>query len=45
MAAYIIKNQLEEIEKIKNFAQAGSVYNSELSEGNQLIFTRSENIS
>ncbi len=42
MAAYIIKNKLENIEQIKNFAQAGYVYSSELSEGNQLIFTRSK---
>ncbi len=45
MAAYIIKNQLANIEDIKNFAQAGYVYNSDLSERNQLIFTRLENNS
>ena len=43
MAAYIIKNKLENIEDIKNFTQAGYSYNSDLSENNQLIFTRSEN--
>ncbi len=43
MAAYIIKNHLENIEDIKNFAQAGYVYNSDLSEDNKLIFTRFEN--
>ncbi|MDJ0899150.1 MAG: peroxide stress protein YaaA [Xenococcus sp. MO_188.B8] len=42
MAAYIIKNQLENFEEIKNFAQAGYAYNLELSTDNQLIFTRSE---
>ena len=43
MAAYIIKNHLSNIEDIKNFAQAGYVYNSDLSESNKLIFTRFEN--
>ncbi len=42
MAAYIIKNKLEDIEQIKNFVQAGYSYNPELSEGNQLVFTRSK---
>ncbi|MGK7894777.1 MAG: peroxide stress protein YaaA [Xenococcus sp. (in: cyanobacteria)] len=41
MAADIIKNRRKNIEEIKNFAEAGYTYNSELSQGNQLVFTRS----
>ena len=40
MAAYIIKNRLEKIEDIKGFAEAGYIYNAELSENKHLVFTR-----
>jgi len=43
MAAYIIKNKLVSIEGIKDFAEAGYAYNSDLSNGHQLIFTREPN--
>lgn len=43
MAADIIKNKRKSIKEIKNFAEAGYNYNSELSKGNQLVFTRSIN--
>ena len=43
MAAYIIKNKIINIEEIKHFDQEGYLYNKGLSQGNQLVFTRSEN--
>ena len=41
MTAYIIKNRLRNIEQLKNFAEAGYSYNSELSNKRDLVFTRS----
>ena len=40
MASYIIKNRLEDIEGIKNFAEAGYSFNDELSDIHNLVFTR-----
>ena len=43
MAADIIKNKRQNIKDLKDFTQAGYAYNSELSQGDQLVFTRSVN--
>ena len=40
MSAYILKNQLQNIEDIKNFNQAGYQYQDSLSSQSQWIFTR-----
>lgn len=40
MAAYIIKNRLENTADLQNFAEAGYSYNPELSEQQNLVFTR-----
>jgi cytoplasmic iron level regulating protein YaaA (DUF328/UPF0246 family) len=40
MSAYILKNKLENIEDIKNFDEAGYIYNEELSQGDSWVFTR-----
>lgn len=40
MASYMIKNRIENPEDIKGFAEAGYSYNPELSQDNDLIFTR-----
>ena len=40
MAAYIIKNQLKSIEELKKFARTGYSYNAELSNKQDLVFTR-----
>ncbi|MEO1340781.1 MAG: peroxide stress protein YaaA, partial [Cyanobacteria bacterium J06635_13] len=40
MASYMIKNRIENPEDLKDFAEAGYSYNVELSQGNDLIFTR-----
>lgn len=42
MARYIIKNRLQEIEQLKNFDYAGYQFSKELSNGNDLVFTREE---
>jgi uncharacterized protein len=42
MASYIIKNRIQDPEKIKGFAEAGYGYNDELSEAKNLVFTRQE---
>ena len=42
MAAYIIRNKLQNIQDLKNFSEAGYGYNDELSEGKNLVFTRHE---
>jgi len=40
MAAYIVRNRLKQPEALKDFAQAGYRYNSELSNAREWIFTR-----
>ena len=42
MARYIIQNQLTDVEQLKNFDLAGYQYNSDLTQGNELVFTRKE---
>jgi cytoplasmic iron level regulating protein YaaA (DUF328/UPF0246 family) len=43
MGAYIIKNRITEVERIKDFAVAGYSYNEAMSEGDKWAFTRAEN--
>ena len=40
MARYVIQNQITDIEKIKEFDLAGYQYSSDLSQGNDWVFTR-----
>jgi len=40
MSAYIIKNRIDDVEQIKDFAVAGYGYNQAMSEDNQWVFTR-----
>lgn len=40
MAAYVLKNQLSDHEKIKQFNEAGYYYNSELSSESEWVFSR-----
>lgn len=42
MARYIIQNKLSKIEQLKNFDIAGYQYNQDLTQGNDLVFTRKE---
>jgi len=42
MARYIIQNQLTDVEQLKNFDLAGYQYNSDLTQGNDLVFTRKQ---
>ena len=42
MARYIIQNQLTDVEQLKNFDLAGYHYSSDLTQGNDLVFTRKE---
>jgi cytoplasmic iron level regulating protein YaaA (DUF328/UPF0246 family) len=42
MARYIIEHQITEVEKLKEFDVAGYQYSSELSKGNDWVFTRKE---
>ena len=42
MARYIIQNQLTDIEQLKNFDVAGYQYNSDLTHGNEIVFTRKQ---
>ena len=42
MARYIIQNQLTDVEQLKSFDLAGYQYNSGLTQGNDLVFTRKE---
>ena len=42
MTSYIIKNQIQDPEELKNFAEAGYSFNTELSDRNNLVFTRHE---
>jgi len=45
MARYIIQNQLTTVEQVKDFDLAGYQFSSDLSQGNELIFTRKININ
>ncbi len=45
MARYIIQNQLTTVEQVKNFDLAGYQFNNDLSQGNELVFTRKININ
>lgn len=40
MARYCIENEIEDIEKVKNFVSDGYLFNEELSEENRWVFTR-----
>ena len=40
MTAYIIRNRLENAEDLKDFAEAGYKFNTELSDSKNLVFTR-----
>jgi len=40
MSAFILKNKLEQVEQIKNFTEAGYVYNPELSSETNWVFSR-----
>lgn len=42
MAAYVIKNRIDDIEAVKGFNLAGYRYNKRLSEGKKWVFTRDE---
>lgn len=44
MAAYLIKNRIEKVEEIKGFQEAGYSFNKELSDGNNLVFTRNQQV-
>ena len=40
MTSYLIRNRLEQVEQLKDFAEGGYTYNPELSQGTQWVFTR-----
>ena len=40
MSRFIVKNKIDNIEKLKEFNSNGYKYNEELSDSNNLIFTR-----
>ena len=42
MAAYIIRNKLQNTQDLKNFSEAGYGYDDQLSAQNNLVFTRHE---
>ena len=42
MSAFILKNKLDKVEQIKDFNEAGYVYNPELSSDMDWIFTRNQ---
>ena len=42
MASYQLKNKINNIEDLKNFNTAGYVFNDNMSQGNQLVFTRKQ---
>lgn len=42
MAAYLIKNRVERVEEIQGFQEAGYSFNRELSDNNNLVFTRKQ---
>ncbi len=44
MSAYIIKNRIKKTEDIKGFNEAGYGFNNELSDDNNLVFTRDRQI-
>jgi cytoplasmic iron level regulating protein YaaA (DUF328/UPF0246 family) len=43
MARYIIQNQIKNIEQVKDFDLAGYQFNTDFSQGNELVFTRKIN--
>jgi uncharacterized protein len=45
MSAYIIKNRLEKISDLKDFAEAGYSFNEKLSDRNNLIFARDHDVA
>ena len=45
MARYIIQNQISHVEQLKDFDLAGYQFNSDFSQGNELVFTRKVNIN
>ncbi|PWJ43656.1 peroxide stress protein YaaA [Sediminitomix flava] len=42
MAAFIIKNQIDQAEALKDFNDEGYIFNQNLSKGNEWVFTREE---
>jgi len=40
MVSYIVKNNIDNIEGLKNFKEEGYCYNKELSSNTKLVFTR-----
>ena len=42
MSAYIIKNRIKNVEKIKQFDVAGYQYNEAMSSATEWVFTRQE---
>jgi len=40
MAKYIVENQIDMIEELKNFEEEGYEYNKGLSQKDQMVFTR-----
>ena len=42
MSAYIIKNRITDVQRIKDFDSAGYSYNSAMSEGDKWVFTRAQ---
>jgi cytoplasmic iron level regulating protein YaaA (DUF328/UPF0246 family) len=45
MARYIIQNQISDVEQLRKFDLAGYQFNSDFSQGNELVFTRKVNIN
>lgn len=45
MARYIIQNQISDVEKVKDFDLAGYQFSSDLSQDNELVFTRKINVN
>jgi cytoplasmic iron level regulating protein YaaA (DUF328/UPF0246 family) len=43
MARYIIQNQIKTVEQVKDFDLAGYQFNTDFSQGNELVFTRKIN--
>ena len=43
MARYIIQNQISNVEQVKDFDLAGYQFSCDLSQGNELVFTRKIN--
>lgn len=42
MSRFIVKNQIDEVEALKAFDTEGYLFNSEMSSGNKLVFTRDQ---